>query len=278
MEGFIQIISRINDAVGNFVWGLPMLVLLVGTGILMTILTGFFQISHFRHWVSKTIGAVFTDRHVTAHTEKHDKAISQFQSLCTALAATIGTGNIAGVSAAIVSGGPGSIFWMWIVSFFGMMTNYSENVLGIYYRRKNSENEWCGGAMYYLSDGLGSKKGCKLISRILAVLFSIFCTLAAFGIGNMSQVNTIATNMTTVFGIPAYITGFVLMILAGLVIIGGIKRIGAVTEKIVPFMAVAYIIGAFIVVFAHAGQIPAAFASIFRGAFAARAVGGGIVG
>ncbi|MBQ6367416.1 MAG: alanine:cation symporter family protein [Erysipelotrichaceae bacterium] len=278
MGGFIQIISRINDAVGNFVWGLPMLVLLVGTGILMTILTGFFQISHFRHWVSKTIGAVFTDRHVTAHTEKHDKAISQFQSLCTALAATIGTGNIAGVSAAIVSGGPGSIFWMWIVSFFGMMTNYSENVLGIFYRRKNSENEWCGGAMYYLSDGLGSKKGCKLIGRILAVLFSIFCTLAAFGIGNMSQVNTIATNMTTVFGIPAYITGFVLMILAGLVIIGGIKRIGAVTEKIVPFMAVAYIIGAFIVVFAHAGQIPAAFASIFRGAFAARAVGGGIVG
>ena len=278
MEGFIQIISRINDAVGNFVWGLPMLVLLVGTGILMTILTGFFQISHFRHWVSKTIGAVFTDRHVTAHTEKHDKAISQFQSLCTALAATIGTGNIAGVSAAIVSGGPGSIFWMWIVSFFGMMTNYSENVLGIFYRRKNSENEWCGGAMYYLSEGLGSKKGCKLIGRILAVLFSIFCTLAAFGIGNMSQVNTIATNMTTVFGIPAYITGFVLMILAGLVIIGGIKRIGAVTEKIVPFMAVAYIIGAFIVVFAHAGQIPAAFASIFRGAFAARAVGGGIVG
>ena len=278
MEGFIQIISRINDAVGNFVWGLPMLVLLVGTGILMTILTGFFQISHFRHWVSKTIGAVFTDRHVTAHTEKHDKAISQFQSLCTALAATIGTGNIAGVSAAIVSGGPGSIFWMWIVSFFGMMTNYSENVLGIFYRRKNSENEWCGGAMYYLSEGQGSKKGCKLIGRILAVLFSIFCTLAAFGIGNMSQVNTIATNMTTVFGIPAYITGFVLMILAGLVIIGGIKRIGAVTEKIVPFMAVAYIIGAFIVVFAHAGQIPAAFASIFRGAFAARAVGGGIVG
>ncbi|MDO5438965.1 MAG: sodium:alanine symporter family protein [Erysipelotrichaceae bacterium] len=278
MEGFIQIISRINDAVGNFVWGLPMLVLLVGTGILMTVLTGFFQISHFKHWVSKTIGAVFTDREVTAHTEKHDKAISQFQSLCTALAATIGTGNIAGVSAAIVSGGPGSIFWMWIVSFFGMMTNYSENVLGIFYRRKNSENEWCGGAMYYLSDGLGSKKGCKLISRILAVLFSIFCTLAAFGIGNMSQVNTIATNMTTVFGIPAYITGFVLMILAGLVIIGGIKRIGAVTEKIVPFMAVAYIIGAFIVVFAHAGQIPAAFASIFRGAFAARAVGGGIVG
>ncbi len=278
MDGFIQIITNINDAVGNFVWGVPMLVLLVGTGILMTISTGFFQITHFKHWFSKTIGAVFTDRDVTAHTEKHDKSISQFQSLCTALAATIGTGNIAGVSAAIVSGGPGSIFWMWIVSFFGMMTNYSENVLGIYYRRKNSVNEWCGGAMYYLSDGLGAKKGCKTIGKVLAVLFSIFCTIAAFGIGNMSQVNTIASNMKTAFGIPAVVTGAVLMVLAGLVIIGGIKRIGAVTEKIVPFMAVAYIIGAFIVVFAHAGQIPAAFAAIFRGAFAIRAVGGGIVG
>ena len=278
MDGFIQIITNINNAVGNFVWGVPMLVLLVGTGILMTIGTGFFQITHFKHWFSKTIGAVFTDRDVTAHTEKHDKSISQFQSLCTALAATIGTGNIAGVSAAIVSGGPGSIFWMWIVSFFGMMTNYSENVLGIYYRRKNSVNEWCGGAMYYLSDGLGAKKGCRTIGKILAVLFSIFCTIAAFGIGNMSQVNTIASSMRTAFGIPAVVTGAVLIVLAGLVIIGGIKRIGAVTEKIVPFMAIAYIIGAFIVVFAHAGQIPAAFASIFRGAFAMRAVGGGIVG
>ncbi|MBQ1288956.1 MAG: sodium:alanine symporter family protein [Erysipelotrichaceae bacterium] len=278
MDGFIQIITNINNAVGNFVWGVPMLVLLVGTGVLMTICTGFFQITHFKHWFSKTIGAVFTDRDVTAHTEKHDKSISQFQSLCTALAATIGTGNIAGVSAAIVSGGPGSIFWMWIVSFFGMMTNYSENVLGIYYRRKNSVNEWCGGAMYYLSDGLGAKKGCRTIGKILAVLFSIFCTIAAFGIGNMSQVNTIASSMRTAFGIPAVVTGAVLMVLAGLVIIGGIKRIGAVTEKIVPFMAIAYIIGAFIVVFAHAGQIPAAFAAIFRGAFAMRAVGGGIVG
>ncbi|MEE1040765.1 MAG: alanine:cation symporter family protein, partial [Lachnospiraceae bacterium] len=146
----VEKITAVNDSVNGFVWGLPMLILLVGTGILMTCLTKFFQITHIRHWFSKTIGAVFTDKHVTAHTAKDDMSISQFQSLCTALAATIGTGNIAGVAAAIVSGGPGAIFWMWIVSFFGMMTNFSENVLGIYYRRKNEVGEWCGGAMYYL--------------------------------------------------------------------------------------------------------------------------------
>jgi len=133
----LEMIEHINSIINNFVWGVPMLVLLVGTGILMTCLTKFFQVSHFKHWWKNTIGAVFSDSHVTAHTDKDDKSISQFQSLCTALAATIGTGNIAGVAAAIASGGPGSIFWMWLTAFFGMMTNYSENVLGIYYRRKN---------------------------------------------------------------------------------------------------------------------------------------------
>ena len=226
----VEGITNVNNAVNGFVWGLPMLILLVGTGILMTLLTKFFQITHIRHWMKKTIGAVFTDSHVTAHTAKDDKSISQFQSLCTALAATIGTGNIAGVAAAIVSGGPGAIFWMWIVSFFGMMTNFSENVLGIYYRRKNEVGEWCGGAMYYLHDGLGSKPGCAGIGAVLAVLFSIFCTLASFGIGNMSQINTISANLNQVFSIPTYISGIILMVLAGLVIIGGIKRIAAVTD------------------------------------------------
>ena len=274
----IEQITKVNGAVNGFVWGLPMLILLVGTGILMTLLTKFFQITHVKHWFSKTIGAVFTDRHVTAHTAKDDKSISQFQSLCTALAATIGTGNIAGVAAAIVSGGPGAIFWMWIVSFFGMMTNFSENVLGIYYRRKNEVGEWCGGAMYYLHDGLGSKPGCKQIGAVLAVLFSVFCTIASFGIGNMSQVNTISANLNQVFTIPTYITGIILMILAALVIIGGIKRIAAVTEKLVPFMAIAYVLGALIILIMHIGQMPEVFASIFRGAFAMKAVGGGITG
>ena len=271
-------ITAVNGAVNGFVWGLPMLILLVGTGILMTCLTRFFQITHVRHWFSKTIGAIFTDRHVTAHTGKDDKSISQFQSLCTALAATIGTGNIAGVAAAIVSGGPGAIFWMWLVSFFGMMTNFSENVLGIYYRRKNEVGEWCGGAMYYLHDGLGSKRGCAGIGAVLAVLFSVFCTLASFGIGNMSQVNTISANLNQVFSIPTYISGIILMILAALVIIGGIKRIAAVTEKLVPFMAVAYVIGALIVVITNFGQMGAVLSSIIRGAFAMKAVGGGITG
>ena len=278
MDSFLQTITNLNSSVNSFVWGVPMLILLVGTGILMTLLTKFFQVTHIGHWMKKTIGAVFTDKHVTAHTGRDDRSISQFQSLCTALAATIGTGNIAGVSAAIVSGGPGAIFWMWIVAFFGMMTNYAENVLGIYYRRKNSVGEWCGGAMYYLRDGLGSRKGMKGIGTVLAILFSFFCVVASFGIGNMSQINTIAANMTAVFKIPPYITGIVLMILAALVIIGGLKRIASVTEKIVPFMAIAYIIGAIIVVVANASQIPAVFSSIFKGAFAAKAVGGGIVG
>ena len=278
MESLLFKIEIVNNAINGFVWGLPMLILLVGTGILMTCLTRFFQITHFRHWVKNTVGGIFKDSHVTAHTHKEDTQISQFQSLCTALAATIGTGNIAGVAAAIASGGPGAIFWMWIVAFFGMMTNFSENVLGIYYRRRNERNEWCGGAMYYLHDGLGSKPGCKNIGAFLAILFSVFCVGASFGIGNMGQVNSIAVNIKSAFGIPSIITGIFLMILGGLVIVGGLKRIAAVTEKLVPFMAIIYMICAIIVCIVHINQFSAVFTSIIKGAFGMRAVGGGIVG
>ncbi len=278
MENIISTVESVNNAVNGFVWGLPMLILLVGTGILMTFLTKFFQITHIKHWVSNTVGGIFKDSHITAHTNKEDTQISQFQSLCTALAATIGTGNIAGVAAAIASGGPGAIFWMWIVAFFGMMTNFSENVLGIYYRRRNERNEWSGGAMYYLSEGLGAKKGCKHIGAGLAVLFSVFCIIASFGIGNMGQINSIAVNINSAFGIPNYVTGIFLMILAGLVIVGGLKRIASVTEKLVPFMAVIYLICALIVCIVNIDQAGAVFASIIKGAFGMRAVGGGIVG
>ena len=274
----VEMITNINGIINNFVWGLPMLVLLVGTGILMTILTKVFQLSHFGHWMKNTLGSIFTDRHITKHTDKEDRSISQFQSLCTALAATIGTGNIVGVASALIAGGPGAIFWMWVVAFFGMMTNYSENVLGIYYRRKNEKGEWCGGAMYYLKDGLGAIPGCKQIGAVLAVLFSLFCLLASFGIGNMSQINSIAGNMKAAFGIPTIVTGIVLMVIAALVIIGGIKRIASVTEKLVPFMAIIYIIGALVVCVVNADQFGAVFTSIFKGAFALKAVGGGIVG
>ena len=278
MNGLRDIVAMVNGKVNDFVWGLPMLVLLVGTGILMTVLTKGFQLSHFRFWMAHTVGAIFKNKHVTAHTAKEDRSISQFQSLCTALAATIGTGNIAGVAAAIAAGGPGAIFWMWIVAVFGMMTNFSENVLGIYYRRKNAAGEWSGGAMYYLRDGLGSFRGCKQLGKVLGLLFSIFCIFASFGIGNMGQINSIATNMRAVCSIPNWVTGVFLMVVAALVVVGGLKRIAAVTEKLVPVMALLYVVGALAIVAMNYRSILPAFASIFKGAFAMKAVGGGIVG
>ena len=275
-SGFLDHVANVNNAVNGVVWGVPALVLLAFVGILMTVLTKVFQVSHFGHWMKKTIGAVFHDKHVTSHTT--DNSISQFQSLCTALAATVGTGNIVGVSGAILMGGPGAVFWMWVMAFLGMMTNYSENVLGIFYRRKNSKGEWSGGAMYYLRDGLGSKKGCKTLGRILAGLFSFFCLVAAFGIGNMTQVNAISGNMQNVFGIPTWVTGAIVMILVGLVVVGGLKRIASVTEKIVPFMVILYMIGTIAIFFINIGQIGSVFSSIFKGAFGMSAAAGGVVG
>lgn len=274
----VETITNVNNAVNGIVWGTFGIALLFIAGILMTAINKGFQFSHFIHWIKMTIGAIFKDKHVTAHTEKDNKAISQFQSLCTALAATIGTGNIVGVATAIILGGPGAIFWMWIMAIFGMMTNYSENVLGIYYRRKGENGEWHGGAMYYLRDGLGSYKGCKWIGIVLAVLFSAFCLLASFGIGNMSQVNSIAGNMKSAFNIPSWVTGIALVILSSVVILGGLKRVASVTEKLVPFMAILYIIGALVVIVAHGNMIPAAFVSIFKGAFSAKSATGGVVG
>ena len=272
----LDIIAKVNGFLNNIVWGWPALILLAFVGVLTTVLTKFFQVSHFGHWMKQTIGAIFRDSKVTSHTE--DRSISQFQSLCTALAATVGTGNIVGVAGAILVGGPGAVFWMWLIAFFGMMTNYSENVLGIYYRRKNEQGEWCGGAMYYLRDGLGAKKGCKAIGKVLAALFSVFCFLASFGIGNMTQVNSISGNMEAVFHVPTWVTGIAILVLAGLVIVGGLKRIASVTEKIVPFMVILYIVGSVFILFINFHMIPAVFGAIFQGAFAVKAAGGGIVG
>ncbi len=272
----VDFITELNGTINSFVWGIPVLSLLILAGVIMTILTKGFQFSHAAHWIKHTIASVF--KKDISGKNKDKGSISQFQALCTALAATVGVGNIAGVATAIVSGGPGAIFWMWIAAIFGTMTNFSENVLGIYYREKNIKGEWAGGAMYYLSKGVGKYKGCKNIGKILAVLFAGFAVLASFGIGNASQVNTISSNMTSAFGIPSVATGIILMILAALVIIGGIKRIASVTEKIVPTMVVLYLVGALVVVIANIDQVGAAFEAIFAFAFGARAFAGAVGG
>ena len=272
----LQAITNINDTINGLVWGWPALILLGFTGVLMTCLTRFYQISHFSYWISHTIGQIFGEKRITAHTK--DASISQFQSLCTALAATVGTGNIVGVAGAIATGGPGAVFWMWLIAFFGMMTNFSENVLGILYRRKNTEGEWVGGAMYYLRDGLGGRKNCKAIGAFLAVLFSCFCLLASFGIGNMSQVNSMVKNVNHAFGIPNLAVGVFLFFAVALVIVGGLQRVAAFTEKLVPFMVILYLLGTLVIIIMHITMVPAVFVSIIKGAFALKSVAGGIVG
>ncbi len=293
MDKFLEAVASVNDAVNGAVWGLPGLILLIGTGILLTLGTKFFQISHIGHWWKQTIASVFKkDSKSIKNTDK--KSISQFQALCAALAATIGTGNIAGVAAAIVTGGPGAVFWMWIAAFFGMMTNFSENLLGIYFRRKNKDGEWSGGPMYYLKDGLGKRYGKKWLSvasNILAVLFSCFAILASFGIGNMAQINKIVLNMDAAFfgntslgtigntGIDVVhlIIGIALLIVAALIIIGGLKRIAKFAEVVVPFMAVIYVIGSLIIFAVNIESVGPMFASIFKFAFKPAAfIGGGI--
>ncbi|MCR4896439.1 MAG: alanine:cation symporter family protein [Lachnospiraceae bacterium] len=289
MSDFMTNLTQVNDAINSFVWVKIGLFLLLGTGLVTTCITKCFQITHLRHWWKETIGSVFSkDTHQKLG--KKSGSVSQFQALCTALAATIGTGNIAGVSAAICLGGPGAVFWMWIAAFLGMMTNYSENILGIYYRRKNSEGEWSGGAMYYLKDGLGSYKGCKKLGSFLAALFSVFAVLASFGIGNMGQINKITLNIKSAFfsninateiagvSFVNWAIGFCLMLVGGFVIIGGLQRIAAFAEKVVPFMAVLYVFGALIVFFMHIGTVGAMFKAIFRFAFGIRAVAGGAAG
>ncbi|MCR5103347.1 MAG: alanine:cation symporter family protein [Eubacterium sp.] len=294
MNSFIDNLAKYNDIVNSFVWTKVGVWLLIATGVLMTILTKCFQVTHARHWMKKTVGSLF-DSKVTGHT--NDKAsISQFQALCTALAATVGVGNIAGVAAAIMSGGPGAVFWMWVAAFLGMMTNYSENILGIYFRRKNHADEWSGGAMYYLQDGLGGYKNMKHVGKALAVIFSICAALASFGIGNMGQVNKIVINFTSAFNIPALsekvlyssqgsdvtlymlIVGIILMIVVGIVIIGGLQRIASVAEKVIPFMVIAFVIGSIIIILGNITQIPHAVKAIFTMAFTGHAVWGGAAG
>ncbi len=276
MQSFIDTVAKVNGAVNGVVWGIPMLVLIIGTGIFMSVRTGFFQITRIKTWANETFLAIFKKKSVTKTNEK--KAITQFQALSTALAATIGTGNIAGVATAVCIGGPGAVFWMWLSALFGMMTSFSENVLGIYFRKKNEHGEWSGGAMYYLEEGLKDKKGLRRIAKPLSVMFAIFCVLASFGIGNMAQSNSISSAMQSNFNIPTVVTGVVLAIIAALVVLGGIKRIAKVTEKLVPFMAIFYIVGCLIIFVMNFRHIPYVFSSIFKSAFSFSAVAGGVGG
>ena len=292
-------IANVNGSVNSVVWGTFGLALLIGTGIIVTLCTKVFQVSHIGHWFKNTLGSLFK-KDVIKH-RKEKGTISPFQALCTALAATVGTGNIAGVAAAICIGGAGAVFWMWIAAFFGMMTNFAENALGIYFRRKNSEGEWSGGAMYYLEDGLGGytykdgngKLGFKGLGKILAVLFCIFTMLASFGIGSMGQVNKIVANVSAAFDVSALssvsvfegvslyniVLGVIIMILTAVITLGGVKRIANVAEKIVPLMGVLFVTGSLVVIAINYEAVVPALKAIFVNAFKPQSfVGGGIGG
>lgn len=266
MEYFLEIITDINKKVNDVVWGPVMLVLLVGTGIYLSFGTGFLQVFKFGHMWKNTIGTLFKKERDSKKTGN----VTPFQAVSTALASTVGTGNIVGVATAIVSGGPGAVFWMWVSAFFGMMTKYSEVVLAVYYRQKDSRGVHYGGPMYYIEKGLGLKW--------LAVVFAALGAFASFGIGNMLQANSISTSLEASFDINPLYTGIVISIVVGLVIMGGITRITKVTEKLVPFMAIFYIIGGLFVLVLNAKTIPHTMALIFEQAFSFKAAGSGIMG
>ena len=273
MEQFM----KINTAVNGFVWGPVMLVLLVGTGVYLSIAVGFIQFTKIGYWWKNTIGKIFKKG------EAGDGEITPLQAVSTALASTVGTGNIAGVTGAIILGGPGAVFWMWVSALFGMVTKFSEVTLAVKYRERNEKGDWCGGPMYYIKNGLGPKW------KWLGTVFAVLGAIAAFGIGNIAQVNSIADSVKSVaiaFNEDAankemlicLITGICVAIFVALVLLGGVKRIGQVTEKLVPGMAVIYIVCALVVVFANVSAVPGVFASIFKGAFNPAAVTGGAAG
>lgn len=273
----LKLIEEINSAVNNFIWGVPAMICIIGVGLYLSIRTRFIQIRKFKYAMKTTIGRIFKKR------DASDGSITPFQAVCTALAATVGTGNIAGVAGAIAIGGPGAVFWMWISALLGMCTKFAEVTLAVHFRERNQVGDLVGGPMYYIKNGLGKKW------QFLAILFSLFGVLTVFGTGNATQVNTITTaidsallsyNVCTSKTIPQInlILGIVIAVLVALVLLGGVKRIGKVTEKLVPFMALFYIALAIGVVILNIGNLPTVFASIFEGAFNPRSVTGGVVG
>ena len=268
MEKLLDIITKVNGAVNSFAWGPIMLLLLVGSGVYLSIRTGFIQVGKFGYIMKNTVGSLFRK----GDKKDHGKNLSPFQAVTTALAGTVGTGNIAGVTGAIFVGGPGAVFWMWVSAFFGMCTKYAEIALAMKYREKDANGVYHGGPMYYITNGLGKN------FKWLAVIFAILGGLASFGIGNIAQSSEIAGAMNGLFKLTPLITGIILAVVVAIVVLGGVKRIGQVTSYIVPFMAIFYILCGIIVIVMRITSIPAAFVEIFKGAFSFEAVGGGIFG
>ena len=273
----LSTIESINSAVNNFIWGVPAMICIIGVGLYLTLRTHFLQIRKFPYAIKTTIGRMFRKK------DASDGSLTPFQAVCTALAATVGTGNISGVAGAIAIGGPGAVFWMWISAMLGMCTKFAEVTLAVHFRETNAQGDLVGGPMYYIKNGL------KKHWHWLAYLFSAFGVLTVFGTGNATQVNTITTAVDSALinfhlisdqsvSTLNLIIGIVITILVGLILLGGIKRIGSVTEKLVPFMALFYILLALGVVIMNYRNIPHVFYSIVYGAFCPRAVTGGVVG
>lgn len=273
----LSTIEAINSAVNNFIWGVPAMICIIGVGLVLSFRTRFLQIRKFPYAMKVTFGRMFKKR------EASDGAMTPFQAVCTALAATVGTGNIAGVAGAIAIGGPGAVFWMWISALLGMCTKFSEVTLAVHFREKNDKGEFVGGPMYYIKNGL------KKHWHWLAYLFAAFGVITVFGTGNATQVNTITTAIDSAlfnYGIISkdsvsninLVIGIVLAVLLALILLGGIKRIGQVTEKLVPFMALFYVVLALGVVILNINHVPAVFKEIVEGAFSPASVTGGVVG
>ena len=273
----LNAIESINRVVNNFIWGVPAMICILGVGLILSFRTGFIQIRKFPFAMKATIGRMFKKKTAS------DGSITPFQAVCTALAATVGTGNIAGVAGAIAIGGPGAVFWMWISALLGMCTKFAEVTLAVHFREKNKDGDFVGGPMYYIKNGLGKSW------HFLACLFSLFGVLTVFGTGNATQVNTITTAVNSALmnyhiidessaKTVSLVIGIIIACAVALVLLGGIKRIGNVCEKLVPFMAVFYVLLAIGVIVLNIQKVPTVFHSIFYGAFHPRAVTGGIVG
>ena len=273
----LETITAVNQAVNSFIWGIPAMVCIIGVGLLLSVRTGFLQLRKFPYAIKTTIGRIFRKK------DASDGAMTPFQAVCTALAATVGTGNIAGVAGAIAIGGPGAVFWMWCSALLGMCTKFSEVTLAVHFRERNKNGELVGGPMYYIKNGLGSRW------QFLAVLYSLFGVLTVFGTGNATQVNTIVTaidsallaygsSLNSVLPTVNLVVGVVVAMMVAMVLLGGVKRIGSVTEKLVPFMALFYVVLALGVVVINYRRFPAVLASIVGGAFDPQAFTGGAIG